>query len=378
MGLPISAINREKSTIDLTNNFNELQGPMKLEKLEALRGFAAVYVVLHHTLPTELLEFQTVNLKFLLRFGQEAVILFFLLSGFVIHYSYQRSRNKTFVNYFSKRALRIYIPLFAVFIASYLIESHNAGRLVDPMIFNLGQNILMLQDWDKVKPNVLAEPYMNNTPLWSLSYEWWFYMLYFPIARYFRNKEIKHTYIFAVTIAATVLYAVYPHFIPRLFCYFGMWWTGVFLADLYLQQKNITLRTAFLPIASLFAIITILSVPVVQRITSDQQLLLGFHPLLEVRHALFAFLVIISAILWKRIYWVGFNLLFKPFMFIAPISYTIYISHLPLMENSSFFNSIDHSIFRWLSYLGVMLVFSYLVEQVLYLRLKSHLMKNKK
>jgi peptidoglycan/LPS O-acetylase OafA/YrhL len=53
-----------------------------LHQLDSLRGFAAAYVVVHHAHLAPQSAFG--NLLF---FGQEAVILFFLLSGFVIHYS---------------------------------------------------------------------------------------------------------------------------------------------------------------------------------------------------------------------------------------------------------------------------------------------------
>lgn len=79
---------------------------MKLEKLEALRGMAAIYVVLHHSIPHNL-RLEELEIGFLFRFGQEAVILFFLLSGFVINYSFSRGNDKTFRTYFFKRFYRI-------------------------------------------------------------------------------------------------------------------------------------------------------------------------------------------------------------------------------------------------------------------------------
>lgn len=91
----------------------------KLLKLEAIRGAAALYVVLHHTIrDASVLGY---DLSFLFRFGQEAVILFFILSGFVIEYSFKRGSDKTFTTYFVKRLLRIYIPLVLVYLANYFI-----------------------------------------------------------------------------------------------------------------------------------------------------------------------------------------------------------------------------------------------------------------
>ena len=69
----------------------------KLDKLEALRGFAAIYVVLFHSLPQKFYLFG-INVGVLFRFGPESVILFFILSGFVIKFTYEKSRNKSFKN----------------------------------------------------------------------------------------------------------------------------------------------------------------------------------------------------------------------------------------------------------------------------------------
>jgi len=143
----------------------------KLLKIEALRGFAALYVVLHHTVKFNY-SIAGFDVEELLRFGQEAVILFFLLSGFVIHYSFRHTPNMSFSIYFRKRFLRIYVPLIAVFFIGFFTESYNSGRWAKLDWTQLVLNFFMLQDWAFAKPNVITEPVFNNTPLWSLSYEW--------------------------------------------------------------------------------------------------------------------------------------------------------------------------------------------------------------
>lgn len=64
----------------------------RLEKLEAVRGFAALYVVFFHLLPQKILLFG-LNIGILFRFGPEAVIVFFVLSGFVIKYTWKDLRT---------------------------------------------------------------------------------------------------------------------------------------------------------------------------------------------------------------------------------------------------------------------------------------------
>ena len=78
----------------------------KLHGLECLRGFAAIYVLLGHLL-LSCLQVQHPAVRFILQFGQEAVMIFFLLSGFVIFWSLRA--ETTFHQYFLQRARRIYL-----------------------------------------------------------------------------------------------------------------------------------------------------------------------------------------------------------------------------------------------------------------------------
>src|SRR5207244_10713835 len=98
----------------------------KLYRLEAIRGLAAIYVLFNYVF----IKGPVINGKdysFLFHFGQEAVILFFLLSGFVIEYSFQKSTDKSFKLYFLKRFLRIYIPLLLIFVVNFIFVSSARG-----------------------------------------------------------------------------------------------------------------------------------------------------------------------------------------------------------------------------------------------------------
>lgn len=339
----------------------------RLDRLEAVRGLAAFYVVLHHTISGSTVLFG-LPVGILLRFGQEAVILFFLLSGFVINYSFRRSADKSFSNYFFKRSTRIYIPLFFVFLIGYLGLSYNRGELINPEIWTLIKNILMLQDWDKVKPNVLAEPYMGNIPLWSLSYEWWFYMLYFPIVtKVAKDSPFQQAAIvFTVSIVMAACYVWQPNFLFRLFAYFGIWWAGVYLSDLYLAGRHHSFKALTLPVVSIAVIAAIMIVPVISAKQAGDGLLLGKHPLLEFRHVFMSLAFICGGVLWHKLRWIGFDLFVKPFLIFAPISYVLYICHQPLMVQATYLDFIDNTILRWFCYLAVVLVFSYVLELKVY------------
>lgn len=349
---------------------------MRLEKLEALRGFAAFYVVLHHTIPHSATVYG-LNAGILLRFGQEAVILFFLLSGFVINLSFQTSQNKTFKHYFSKRFLRIYIPLIVVFAVGYLLSAYNNGKPIDPEIPNLLKNLLMIQDWDKVKPNVLAAPYMSNIPLWSLSYEWWFYMLYFPLVSYIKNSRLRDTLVLAVCIISAVSYYYYPNFLNRLLMYLVIWWAGVQLSDLYLKSRLNT-KAVTAPLLGVAVVMIILLVSLILHRNNGATMMLGMHPFLEFRHVTSALMMIVAGLLWRRIGWIGFNQIFKPFLWLAPISYVIYICHVHLMVDATYLDWIANKYLKWFAYMACLLMFSALVELWFYPRTRNWFLTLKK
>jgi len=217
----------------------------------------------------------------LLRFGQEAVILFFLLSGFVIHYSSTHAKHLRFTDYFLKRFTRIYAPLLVVFFIGFLSESYNHGTWLVPSFKQVIYNLFMLQDWAFAKPNVIVEPLFNNTPLWSLSYEWWFYMLYFPLIKFLPSRVICTRAVFIASFVAALTYVVYPFFLNRLIMYLAIWWAGVALADVYIGKKPITFTTLAPCIITLVFISAVLLANVIILRLNGDTILLGAHPLLE-------------------------------------------------------------------------------------------------
>ncbi|SDX07854.1 Peptidoglycan/LPS O-acetylase OafA/YrhL, contains acyltransferase and SGNH-hydrolase domains [Lutibacter oricola] len=346
----------------------------KLKKLEAIRGFSALYVVLFHMLPQKIY-FLGINVGILFRFGSEAVILFFVLSGFVIKYSWEKSTDKSFHSYFIRRFIRIYIPLFFIFLIGYLLKCYSEGALANPEWKTLLGNIFMLQDVISLKPNVVSPTYMGNGLLWSLSYEWWFYMLFIFLTKKISKTKIN-TLVNIIVIVAAISYLIYPFIVNRIAMYFAIWWIGVKFADIYLTGGKYSFKS-MLPYAYVVAlIITILGLNFYLNFsyTKIYKYPLVAYPFVELRHFIFSFIIMFGAIIWHRWHWIGFNNIFGIFKYFAPFSYVIYISHDYLVVKATYLNFINHKIVEYVLYFILMLLFSYLIEVIVYKRIKKYVM----
>lgn len=343
----------------------------KLEKLDAIRGFSALYVMLFHMLPQEILLWG-VNVGVVFRFGSEAVILFFILSGFVIKYSWENSEDKSFKNYFLRRFIRIYIPLLFIFILAYFIKSYSLGSFADPDWNTLLGNVFMLQDVISQKPNVISPVYMGNGVLWSLSYEWWFYMLFFVLTKKI-NTERLNFWVNAITITAAVTYLVYPFFLNRVVMYFAIWWIGVRFADLYLKGEAFTYKSIRIYAYVLVSIIALLGLNFYINFgyTKVYDYPLVAYPFIELRHFVFAIIAMFGAIVWINAKTLGFDKILSIFKYLAPFSYVIYISHHYLVVEASYLKFINNKIIEYTLYVLLMFLFSYFVEVVMYGHIKK-------
>lgn len=119
----------------------------RYEELDSLRGLAALAVMVGHFLmvfapivqntsglgfldyPLNLLKYTPLHAVW---GGHEAVIMFFLLSGFVLSLPFFSNRQQIYSKYVIKRICRIYIPfLAALFIALIMREAVYVSKLTD-------------------------------------------------------------------------------------------------------------------------------------------------------------------------------------------------------------------------------------------------------
>ena len=185
-----------------------------LAVLDALRGLAALYVMLGHafhfliaqTVSTDPSSASGLVLQLgtgMFRWGHEAVLLFFLISGFCIHYRQARGlrtgmvRSSTLWSWFDVRAYglrrfrRLFPPLALALAATAVFDA--IGHRVNPDYY-AGAYVTVTEHLQAPSYSITTflgnlffqasfavPPFGMNGPLWSLAFEFWFYALY-PLA----------------------------------------------------------------------------------------------------------------------------------------------------------------------------------------------------
>lgn len=163
--------------------------------LDLIRFLAAEMVVVGHGI----YDFNLFNkLPSCLPFQDLAVLIFFILSGFLISYTVlakMRQREYTFKEYFVDRFSRIYSAYLPCLILIFLIDlAARAFLHIEPNPFTFKvktffANIFMLQDYPVLlhlkyyllqdKDSALyVSVFGSGRPLWSIAVEWWLYMFY--------------------------------------------------------------------------------------------------------------------------------------------------------------------------------------------------------
>ena len=223
----------------------------RIKILDSLRGLAALIVVIHHIhklATTEIGQYLSPNLLSALVWVAdrhvEAVLFFFMLSGFSIGLSLKADMlqtRKSINEYLYRRAKRI-LPLYwcalvvGVMIVVLLPRIYNISY--SPL--NLLGNLLFLQTADI--PNAWFIPYGDNGPLWSLSYEVFYYLIAILIIRR-RSKHSTNASIFLLSYVLLALGMIFiNHQYPNPFSAFltllPIWLIGYEFSQYYLQQTK--------------------------------------------------------------------------------------------------------------------------------------------
>ena len=223
----------------------------RIPSLDALRGVAALAVVIHHAalqrLPMLRQAVYTPDANVfhpvLFWMGTWGVTLFFVLSGFCIHLPQARKEyeGSPFIGwreFYRRRARRLlpthYASIAFAVAAAYFVPTDLISR---PTISTLLAHVFMVHTWVST-----AVFYSINAVFWSIAVEVHFYVTY-PLLRWIR-KRAGHGLVPILVAVAFVVYSIgrlrppgdSRFIIQNLFLVtWWQWGMGVVLADIYVR-----------------------------------------------------------------------------------------------------------------------------------------------
>jgi peptidoglycan/LPS O-acetylase OafA/YrhL len=324
--------------------------------LDGLRGLAALYVVLGHARlllwegyssgyalhPASYSKLQKLLVYAIssVAFGHEAVLFFFVLSGLVIHLRYSRHLKQSpqsarfgWLDYCYRRVRRLYPPLLFAMAVTFCVDhagmanhfSIYSGTSAYPGITesihtNYGTpvflgNLAFFMEGHPLK-GVYIPAWGTDGPLWSLKYEWWFYMIY-PLFWLLTRRSIT---LATTVMAGLAILAVWPQYWPvpllsEVMAMMGTWWIGALLADVLTGRIRMPLR--WLALLTLFLPIGLIAKPHVGSLLDSYLWAFGF-----------AGLICAGFELQNR----GYSLwVLNRLRILGDMSYTLYIVHLPIL-----------------------------------------------
>jgi peptidoglycan/LPS O-acetylase OafA/YrhL len=216
----------------------------RLTALDGLRGIAALAVVLSHILGTTpafidpasgsvawWLSYTPVSL---LWNGKEAVIVFFVLSGFVLSRPFLSGTSPSWRAYYPRRLIRLYLPLWGALLFTVvmtgLVSRHGlagSGLWTNGHVNRtggyIGQDALLPHIGDTV-----------DGPLWSLRWEVLFSLglpLYIVLARSFRTSALtRGLVVVGILVLGVVDIKVHSIGVRNAVLYLPMFGMGVLMA----------------------------------------------------------------------------------------------------------------------------------------------------
>jgi len=257
------------------------------------------------------------------KIGFDAVVLFFVLSGYVIAYV-TVAKEKNIKEYFISRFARLYSVVLPALAITFIADK--IGMMIYPGIY-WGHYIdtlfffkLLLNATFTNQLWFNGSQFLSNAPMWSLGYEFWYYVL-FGYAFFINNKILKY-----FLIITTCLFIG-----PKILILMPIWLLGILI---YYLHKKITLKETFAKYAFLTSLILLcLFVFVCHSVWLNPYFLdLKYNwscPFLT------AYLLgIIISLNFLFVKYANFNILLKyenTIRNLASMTFSIYLYHLPLL-----------------------------------------------
>ena len=292
----------------------------RFESLDAFRGLAAILIILFHSQ-----FYATSEPNQFIRHSDVFVDFFFILSGFVIAYSYQNKilNGIKFKDFILLRFARLY-PLHLFMLLIWLpyigvkIYLYQKGiGATDPTevnnVITFIKNIFLLQG--------MGAPLSWNYPSWSIGSEFYTYILFFIVLFFFKNLKRMMLSSIILLIAFTAYLIANSSYIAELrfvglFSCISKFFFG---AIIYYTYRKFHFKINSTAIASLMEIsILILMIYFVSNIEEDNYFK---------HYAILSFMGIVYLFAIENIGYISKILNIGIFQYLGKISYSIYMTH---------------------------------------------------
>jgi peptidoglycan/LPS O-acetylase OafA/YrhL len=307
--------------------------------LDVIRGVSAVAVLLYHLRGLFFVDYPFLVRKSLLSnglyavtgYGHQAVIVFFVLSGYFIGASVMESvgrRRWSWRTYLVSRLTRLQLVLFPALVLGAIwdrigMRIHEAAPLYYGALYKFNGPSVALRSTVPVflgnfffLQSIVSPVFGSNGPLWSLSYEFWYYIV-FP--------ALILAMAAWVGTRIRILYAVLALFLfwfvgMQISFYFLIWLAGALVGRLQRATKFRT-RSLALPLAAALIFLGSLAWCRTHRLSSD---------------LVTDYIVAICFALWLYTLLLGSREDASPAYVhgakkLAGFSYTLYLTHFPVL-----------------------------------------------
>jgi peptidoglycan/LPS O-acetylase OafA/YrhL len=297
--------------------------------ISLVRGLAALEVAAAHvraqmypslkSLPDPTLLYQA--LSFFTGFAHQAVVVFFLLSGWLVGGSLLNKLHEpdAIVSYAIDRITRLWIVLIPAFLLTLILAI--VDGTVDPRRLDLSSaapysgtaflgNLLGVQD-------MLVPRYGGNFALWSLAYESWYYVLFPCLVLAWAGRSM------ASRIAAAVAALVAAWLLePAIVMYFSLWLMGAACSRVRIDAPAHWFALAILLLAV---------VSVYFRLTGSNDILVEESFAQDMVFSATVLLVLCCLQSPANLHWQPTRIAARLGERLAAFSFTLYVIHVPVL-----------------------------------------------
>jgi peptidoglycan/LPS O-acetylase OafA/YrhL len=298
--------------------------------LDFIRGVSALLVMLGHLRGPLFYNYDSLTnptyfdkvFYFTTGLGHQAVIVFFVLSGFLVGGSVLNNQSRfKFREYFISRLSRLWTVLIPALLFTFIVDiiyydsafavqasSINSFPTLESYSINLTSffgNMFFLQ-------TIYFPTFGTNGPLWSLSNEFWYYFL-FPILFFSINRK----YTQKVNVLLFLVFLVILIWLPvQITILFPLWLLGALLHKTYLKS-NFTIFHFTLAFTVFIMILFIARFKIIEGVLSDYMVGISVS------------LLILTSGAVERLFTP--NVVRKFISWLSSISFTLYLFHFPII-----------------------------------------------